>query len=118
MHVRIETGYDSAESQESLEESIFIPWLQLGKLSPTYTRLLELIEHCGEPYDGELNDAPLLACPLYRASPFSLKDLSRAAVYRWCNYYSHDFYSIDSLQIPEELKLYLKEFGYFVKLFE
>ena len=50
--------------------------------------------------------------PLHRTTPFSLKDLARAAVYKWCNYYSGAFYKIDPLHIPEELKLYLRAFGY------
>lgn len=111
MHVRIETGYDPSESvEETPEDAIFFPWILSGKFSPTYTRLLELLDHCDEPFYGSINSMPLLVCPLYRESPFSLKHLARAAVYKWCNYHS-----IDSLEIPEELKLFLKEFGYVCK---
>lgn len=107
MHVRIESGYSTTDGSESSEESIYFPWILSEKFSPTYAKLLELIEHCGEPYDGSFSSMPLLVWPSYRTSPFSLKHLARASVYKWCNYNS-----IDSLQIPEELKLFLKEFGY------
>ena len=114
MHVRIEKGFGINDDMGRN----MLPFFQIGEISPTYSKLLELIEHFGEHVEGNCSSLPLLLHPLHRTTPFSLKDLARAAVYKWCNYYSGAFYKIDSLHIPEELKLYLREFGYTQNVFD
>eukprot|EP00795_Rhopilema_esculentum_P013633 gene13633-4534_t len=112
MHVRIEAGYDGVESQNSFEETIFLPWIMPGRFSPTYSSLLELIDGCCQPYEGNIvSNPPLLLSPLNRKTAFSLKDLARAAIYKHCHYMDIDF-----LQIPEELKHFLREYRYKSKL--
>lgn len=114
MHVRIEKGYGIKDTMERN----MLPWFQLGEISPTYAKLLELIEHFSEDVGENFSSLPLLLHPLHRTTPFSLKDLARAAVYKWCTYYSGAFYKIDSLHIPDELKLYLREFRYTQNVFD
>ena len=114
MHVRIENRYAANE----IVESLTLPGFHMGEISPSYTRLLDLIEHFGKDVKEPFNGLPLLLHPLHRTNPFSLKDLARAAVYKWCHSYSSSIFKIDSLHIPEELRLYLKEFRYTQNIFD
>ena len=107
MHVRIESGYESQESRDTEEDMIILPWIAPGRFSPTYTRLLELIEVCQESYVGSIYNMPLLVSPLKRANPLSLKDIARAQVYSLYTYSS-----IECLHIPDELKIFVKEYRF------
>ena len=104
LHVRIETGYTNPDDPSSRASSA-----NPQKFTPTYSRLLDLIDTSGE-HPESMYLIPLLLTPLARKTPHTLKELSRAAV---CN--NVDYNNVDDLPIPEELKIYIREFRYKIR---
>eukprot|EP00794_Sanderia_malayensis_P017644 gene17644-19399_t len=112
MHVRIESGYAGWETEDYEEEGGLWPWVNNRRFFPTYSQLLKLIDTCSKPYDGSIYNMPLLICPLKRTVPLSLKELARAEVYSM-----YDYSVIESLDIPEELRFYAREYRYKITKF-
>jgi len=67
----------------------------------------QLLTHYKDPTSCMFFE-PLLCCPINRRQPFSLQDLARASICDRVATYS----SIEELEMPRPLKLFLKEYHY------
>ncbi|XP_023335248.1 suppressor of cytokine signaling 4 [Eurytemora carolleeae] len=67
----------------------------------------QLLEHYKDPSSCMFFE-PLLCCPVFRTQPFSLQDLSRAAICDTLPCYG----GIDQLELPRSLKISLKQYHY------
>eukprot|EP00794_Sanderia_malayensis_P017646 gene17646-19401_t len=106
-HVRVESSYAEWDNDDYDIEGGVWPWINNSPFSPTYSQLLKLIDVFSKPYDISIYNMPLLICPLNRTDPLSLKELARAEVYSM-----YDYSAIESMDVPEDLRLYAKEYQY------